>query len=233
MSFLQSSILNNQLNITISVALILLILLIISLLPVIRKFIQEKRTNRAIQSLGSQYLKQVILPDGMEGSVFLDYLVLAQDTIVLVILKKFRGTIFCAENIDQWTQLIGNRSYKFPNTLQQLDSDILSVSSLVKDVNITGQVVFSNDCDFPKGKPIQVKSLSEIQKTEVDKQLHSEQLLNAWYKLKELSQNHLSTQSFAENYFKDQDTKISKTLPTVIFISLIAWVTWRVYFATL
>ena len=233
MQFLESTILENETNVTLIVAASLTLFLIFSLIPAIKKFVKEKKTNRVIQSLGSQCLKQVILPDGMEGSVFLDYLVLGQNSIILVILKKFRGTIFCAENIDQWTQLIGNRSYKFPNTLQQLDSDILSVSSLVKDVTITGQVVFSNDCDFPKGKPEQVKSLSEISKTEIDKQLHSETLLNAWYRLKELSQNHLSTQSFAENYFKDQDTKISKTFPLIFLFSLMAWLIWRLYFATL
>lgn len=219
-------------SITYIVAFILVVFLCISLIPHLKKLINDREINRTIQHLGSQYLKQVILPDGVGGSIFMDYMVLAQDSIVLVILKKFRGAIFCAENIEQWTQIIGNRSYKFPNTLQQLDSDIASVGTLVKDANITGLVVFSRDCDFPKGKPDKVKSITEIRKTETDKQLHSESLLNAWYKLKELSQNHLSTQSFAENYFKDQDTRLSYTFPVMILIALVSWLILRINFAS-
>lgn len=230
---LNSPILNNQANITYGVAIILVFFLCLSLLPSLKKFIKERRTNRTVQSLGSQYLKQVILPDGIGGSIFLDYLVLGQDSIVLVILKKFRGTIFCAENIDQWTQLIGNRSYKFPNTLQQLDSDIVSINNLVKGVKVIGLVVFSSDCDFPKGKPEQVKSISEINKTIIDTQLHSESVLNAWYKLRKLSQNHLSTQSFAEKYFKDQDAKLSYTSPIILSTVLTLWLIWRINFASL
>jgi len=220
----------SQISITLSVAFVLVFLLWVSLLPSMRKYLNERKVNKTIQHLGSQYLKQVILPDGLGGSVFLDYLVLAQHSIILVTLKRFRGTIFCAENIEQWTQLIGNRSYKFPNTLQQLDSDILSVGSLVKDVDITGLVIFSSECDFPKGKPDQVKSIREIKNTTIDKQLHSESLLNAWYKLKDLTQNHLSTQSFAESYFKDQDTKLSYTLPIMLMVALSSWLFWRLYF---
>jgi len=222
----------SSLNITVVITLFLIFLLSLSLLPAFRKILKERKINRTIQHLGSQHLKQVILPDSMGGSVFLDYMVLGKDSIILVILKKFRGTIFCAENIDQWTQLIGNRSYKFPNTLQQLDSDIMSVNSLVKDINVSGLVVFSSECEFPKGKPEQVKSISEIKKTVTDIQLHSEKLLNAWYKLKELSQSHLSTQSFADNYFKEQDSKINFTLPILLSVTIVAWLVWRINFAS-
>lgn len=235
MSFLERffsiSLVDSPFQFTLIVAGILVIFLILSLLPNIKKMIRARKINTAIQHLGSQYLKQVILPDGLGGSIFFDYMVLAQNSIILVVLKKFSGTIFCAENIDQWTQLLGNKSYKFPNTLQQLDSDILAVSTIVKDVDVTGLVVFSSDCNFPKGKPNQVKSISEINKSSVDKQLHSELLLNAWYQLKELSNNHLSTQSFANNYFKDN--QLNYKLPITISSLLVIWLIWRFSFATL
>jgi len=223
----------NQANsVTFIIALMLFFLLIISLYPEVRRRLKEKKMNKRIQRLGSQYLKQVILPDGIGGSIFLDYIVLAQDSIILVILKKFCGTIFCADNIDYWTQLINNKSYKFPNTLQQLDADIISIKNLVKNTEVTGLVVFSNDCQFPKGKPAQVKSIDEIQSPEVAQQLHSEILLNAWYKIKNLSNNYSSTQSFAENYFKDEASAFNYTLPIILFISIAMWLVWRLNFAS-
>ncbi len=222
----------NQMSITIVVAVILFAMLLASVFPGIKDYLKQRKTNRRIQRLGSKYIKHVMLPDGIGGSVFLDYIVLAPQSIMLVILKKFRGTIFCAENIDQWTQLIGNKSYKFPNTLQQLDSDISSVSSLVKNVNVTGLVVFSSDCTFPKGKPDRVKSISELKKTEADKQLHSETLLNAWYGLKDLAEQHMPSQSFAMDYFKDKDVKRSPLMPLLLGCALIAWLVWRMNFAS-
>lgn len=227
-----NTLLDKPIAITILVAMALVIFLLLSVMPTLREYLNERRINRAIQQLGSQYLKQVILPDSLGGSIFLDYIVLAQDSIILVILKNFRGTIFCADNIDQWTQLIGNRSYKFPNTLQQLDSDILSVNTLVEDVNVTGLVVFSSDCNFPKGKPEQVKSIGELTCSGINTQLHSEKLLNAWYKLKELSKNHSSTQSFADDYFKVQNIKKDYSISIILVILLGAWLIWRINFAS-
>lgn len=237
MSFFEQVSINTFLNnynvVTISVAAILLIFFFFNVLPSIREYLTERKINKAIHQLGSQYLKQVILPDGLGGSIFLDYVVLAQHSITLVIYKKFRGTIFCADNIDQWTQLIGNRSYKFPNILQQLDSDISSVHLLAKDVEVTGLVVFPGDCEFPKGKPEQVKSISEITCSGINTQLHSEKLLNAWYKLKELAQNHSSTQSFADDYFKVKNIKKDYSVSIILITLLIAWLIWRINFASL
>ncbi|VAW92188.1 hypothetical protein MNBD_GAMMA23-235 [hydrothermal vent metagenome] len=227
-----NTIVSKPTNVTIIIGIVLLFAFFISLRPAFKKYLKERKVNKSIQHLGSQYLKQVILPDGMGGSVFLDYLILAQNSITLIILKNFRGSIFCAENIEQWTQLIGNKSYKFPNILRQLDSDISSISSLLKGVEVTGLVVFSSDCEFPKGKPEQVKSITEVTEKEVDKQLHSEKLLNAWYRLKEMAGNHSSTQSFAEDYFKDKDVPTNYTLPVVLLLVLISWLVWRINCAT-
>jgi len=226
------SVLGEPINVTILVALLLMCLLLISLLPMLREYFKERKINKSVQGLGSQYIKQAILPDGMGGSVFLDYIILSQQSIILVILKKFRGTIFCADNIEQWTQLINNKSYKFPNTLQQLDSDISSVGSMIKGIEVSGLVVFSNECEFPKGKPEQVKTISELKKTDIDKQLHSEKLLNAWYKLKEMTVNHLSSQSFAKDYFKDKDVKNNYSIPVILAVTIIVWLVWRISFAS-
>lgn len=226
------SLLDKPISVTILVSIFILILIFISAIPNLQVLKNERKINKAIQKIGSQYLKQVILPDGMGGSIFLDYVVLAQNSITLVILKKFRGTIFCADNIDQWTQLVGNKSYKFPNILQQLDSDISSVKMLAKDVEVTGLVIFPSDCDFPKGRPEQVKKINELEKTGVDKQLHSEKLLNAWYKLKDSTINHSSTQSFADDYFKVQNIKKDYSISVVLTCVLTAWLVWRINFAS-
>ena len=226
------SLLDKPISVTILVSIFIFILIFISVIPNLQVLINERKVNKAIHNIGSQYLKQVILPDGMGGSIFLDYVVLAQNSITLVILKKFRGTIFCADNIDQWTQLVGNKSYKFPNILQQLDSDISSVKMLAKDVEVTGLVIFPSDCDFPKGRPEQVKKISELETSGIDKQLHSETLLNAWYKLKDSTINHSSTQSFADDYFKVQNIKKDYSISIVLMCVLTAWLVWRINFAS-
>jgi len=226
------SFLEKPINVTILVGMVLLALLIFSLMPVLRQYFKQRKVSHSIQQLGSQYLKQVILPDGIGGSMFLDYLILAQDSIVLIILKKFKGSIFCAENIEQWTQLIDNKSYKFPNILRQLDSDISSISSLVNGCKVGGLVIFSSDCEFPKGKPSQVKNINELKIKEVDQQLHSEKLLNAWYVLKEMAGNHLSNQSFADDYFKDKHAPKNYTRSIFLLLILTAWLVWRINFAT-
>ena len=127
-----------------------------------RQIVSYLRLEQRIRQLGSAYLKSVCLPDGMDGSIFIEYLIQRPTGFLLLSIKHFRGNIFAAEKIDQWTQVVGNHSYKFTNPLFHLESDLQALRALVPKTDIEGMVVFERGCVFPKGKPEHVYEYQDL-----------------------------------------------------------------------
>lgn len=122
----------------------------------------EFMLRRAIKKLGKQACHNVKLSDGMDGVIYVEHLVLAPTSILLLSVNRFKGVIFAGDNIDFWTQVVDRRSFKFENPLTKLDQDVMSMKALVPGVEIKGFMVFTDESEFPKGKPDQVLLSSEL-----------------------------------------------------------------------
>lgn len=172
------------------VPLFLVCLSILVYLRPLKKYLAEQRLFRAIKSQGQEVLRNIILPDGMDGLVFVENLILTADGIVIFSIKRYPGLIFAGESIDEWTQMIGSRSYKFPNPLRLMESDVSAVKSQVPDVNVYGRVVFSMGSHFPKGQPEQVILARDLIKhqTALRQDDIEPALMKAWEKLRALAQ---------------------------------------------
>ena len=141
---------------------------------------------RIIRKISKYSMKNVVIPDAVEGSSFIDWLVLTPRGILIISQKPYKGMIFASENISQWTQIIERRSYNFDNPLRQLEVDVVTIKSMIPGIPVKGYVVFDRDSFFPKGKPKIVLTLKEIkQNISVFREGNiSEELLAAWDKLK-------------------------------------------------
>jgi len=122
----------------------------------------EKLFARTIKRISKYVMHNVIIPDAVEGSSYIDWLVLTPRGILVLSQKPYSGMIFAAENISQWTQVIGRRSYTFNNPLQQLEVDVVTIKSLIPNAPVKGYVVFDQDSHFPKGKPNKALTLKEV-----------------------------------------------------------------------
>ena len=132
------------------------------LLRIYRRDAEQRRIAKLVKSLNTEFLKNVGFPDGMDGLVFVDYLVLTPSGILVVDLQDYAGFIFGAANIDQWTQMVRRRGFKFENPLHQNAWRVQAVQALVKDAPVLGRVVFSSVSQFPKGVPEGVSHVSTV-----------------------------------------------------------------------
>ena len=152
---------NSEFQATLLVAAVALI----GLLYFIRKQLQrwrcERKIRKVIHRLGARRIQNIRLPDGTGGEVIIEYLLLAPDALVIVGTMRFDGLIFGARLTDQWTQVLGRRSYKFNNPDHYLQRQINAVSQLVPDVAVRGWHLFAN-AKFPKDKPDNVLLLSDM-----------------------------------------------------------------------
>lgn len=132
------------------------------LLRIYRRDAEQRRVAKLIKNLHADFLKNASFPDGMDGYVYVDYLVLTPSGILVVDLQDYAGFIFGAANIDQWTQMVRRRGYKFENPLHQNAWRVQAVQALVDDAPVLGRVLFSSVSQFPKGIPDGVSHVSTI-----------------------------------------------------------------------
>ncbi len=171
----------------IGMAFIIIISVILVLLWKTRQSNQTHRYfPRIIKKISKHYMKNVLIPDAVEGSSFIDWMVLTPRGVLIISQKPYQGMIFASENISHWTQVVDRRSYSFDNPLRQLEVDVVTIKTLVPGVPVKGYVVFDRNSFFPKGKPKIVLTLNEIkQNISVFKEGEiSDELKQAWDKLR-------------------------------------------------
>lgn len=128
----------------------------------IKEAISEYKLKQLLKNIGVDARHNIIIPCGINESIFIDHLILMPNEIFVLGVKKFQGLIFAAEKIDLWTQVIGNKSYKFENPLLQLESNVVSLNSKIEESKIGKKVLFINGSEFPKGKPDNIVSVEEV-----------------------------------------------------------------------
>ena len=143
-------------------------LAIIGLIVVVTLYIRRYKRNRhqrqvkkLINDLSHKSLRNVYTPDGTGSEAWIETLLLTDGGIVVLDIHDYTGNLFGGVNINEWTQLIGSKSYKFNNPLLELPMRIHAVQALVEGVPVIGRVVFTHRGHFPKGIPDGVLMVDE------------------------------------------------------------------------
>lgn len=166
---MNSNILTNIINqhgdtiTTWGIAFLLLLIALFFIWPAAKGWYLDLTLRQKINGLAAESLHQVVIPDGMDGVVYIENLLLTPAGLLILPVHRYQGVLFAADNIDNWTQVIGKRSYKFANPLPQLEADVLAAKNCVGDIPVQGQVLYTRGVEFPKGKPDQLISLSELE----------------------------------------------------------------------
>ncbi len=95
---------------------------------------REWQLQRSIKKMGSEQIRNLICADGLDGFLDLDRLLLTSKEIILISYRPYSGNIYCAERISEWTQVLGQRSFKFKNPLFDLENQLTALR------HITGKV---------------------------------------------------------------------------------------------
>ena len=194
----------------------------------IKECICEWQLNNLLKNVSSASLHNITIPDGIDDKIFIEHLIMMPKKILLLGVKKYRGLIFAADKIDLWTQVIGNKSYKFENPLRQLESDVLALNSKIENTKIEEKVLFINGSEFPKGKPDNVVSISDIK--EWRKNFSEEDISEAvradWKQLADISASNNLTK---DNVLVDEEDTSGLDMFSLLSVitALAAWLVWR------
>lgn len=128
----------------------------------LRKKSAEFILNSILEPYAKDQVKQIIIPDGIGGLIEIEHLILLKQGLLLIESYPMAGNLYGADTIDQWTQIIDGRSYKFANPLRRLRTSRQAIKSLAPNIPVFCRVIFNADSFFPKGKPSDVSVLETL-----------------------------------------------------------------------
>jgi len=151
----------------------------------IKHSFQNWRTYRCLNQLGLDQISHLSCPDGLDGHFKIDRLILLDHAILIINYKKYPGKIFGSENIDEWTQMLGQKSYTFPNPLFNLNIQLQSLSKCIPEVSVEARLFFDGNAEFPKTIPPRVIHPSHIEERFFCNNRHqvNDKVMEAWKKL--------------------------------------------------
>ena len=197
-------------------------------LPMLRRWQEERALLRRIRRLGVASLHNVVIPDGIGGTVFLEHVVLHPEGILVLPVRRYRGAVFAADKIDTWTQVLGKRSYKFPNPLRELESVLLAVRNLAPEAKVAGYLLVTREATFPKGKPEAIVSFSEARERwgKSRKGTLSSVLQEAWHNLQDNAQP-LDRKLQQEVLEPEPAARSNLLIAGLMVLAALAWLGWR------
>lgn len=127
-----------------------------------RKSSDVRCLKRVLKKGGYACKQDVVLPDGVDGYLFVDYLILLRGKIVVMNVESRSGYIFGGETIDEWTCVKNNRTGKFNNPLDKVTLFAQQVKHLFGFNAVDACVLFGSDSEFPKGVPQGVLQMADF-----------------------------------------------------------------------
>ena len=165
------------------------------LLPRLRGMAGEALVGMALEQCSPNVLHDIIIPDGKGGMTQLDHVLLTAEGLLVVETRNYRGLIFGTPRERHWTQRLGHSSHCFLNPLWQNQLHIKALQALNLGVPVCGRVVFTDQAQFPKGRPRGVSQLSSLQ-DDLAEQLRGEPGTThrgAWFQLKRFARTDKSS----------------------------------------
>lgn len=139
----------------------IVVLLIIWL--IIRRRAAGDRLTRILDDISYDRVDGILIPNGDEGEIQIDHLLLTARGLLIVDIKDVAGTVFGSDKMDQWTVISNERRFTFKNPQPGLYDRIAAVRQIVRQVPVEGRLVFLDDAEFTKGVPDFVSGLDQLQ----------------------------------------------------------------------
>ncbi len=120
------------------------------------------KLQRTLKEIAHDRLDAVVIPNGDDGEIQIDYLLLTSQGLLILHIKDVQGTVFGSDKMQDWTVISEDRRYTFSNPQPALYDRIAAVRQIVKQVPVAGRVLFLDGGEFTKGVPGLVCNLDEL-----------------------------------------------------------------------
>ena len=115
-----------------------------------------------LQEIGFDQVNDLIIPNGDDGEILIDSLLLTSQGLLIVDIKNVEGTVFGSDKMQDWTVISADRRYTFSNPQPALYDRIAAVRHIVRQVPVAGRILFGDNAEFTKGVPGLVCNLEDL-----------------------------------------------------------------------
>lgn len=121
------------------------------------------RLQKVLTDISFDRIDGLLIPNGDEGEIQIDHLLLTSQGLLIVDIKKAVGTVFGSDKMQEWTVIGENRRYTFSNPQPALYDRIAAVREIVRQVPVEGRLLFLDGAEFMKGVPSLVAGLDDLE----------------------------------------------------------------------
>lgn len=149
--------------------------------------------RRTIRRISHDCLRDIVLPDGIDGAVQIDYLLLTSRGVLVLDVKDIVGAVFAGDNMDQWTVMDSGRRYSIPNPQTAALRRVTAVREIARDIPVHGRIALTPTASFANKPPKAATTLIELM-DEFDKSSDSpgqrqvDAFYPEWHKLRRLAE---------------------------------------------
>ena len=140
--------------------LAVVVLLIVWL--VVRRRAGGSRLKKILADIGHDRIQNLLIPNGDEGEIQIDHLILTSQGLLIIDIKEAVGTVFGSDKMQEWAVISEDRRYTFPNPQAALYDRIAAVRHIVRQVPVEGRILFLDGAEFTKGVPNLVSDLDTL-----------------------------------------------------------------------
>lgn len=151
---------------------LILVVLLLALLAVYqRRYRKARRLKKVFDAIAYDRIDELVIPSADEGEIQIDHLLLTAEGLLIVDIKDVDGAVFGSDKMQDWTVINDDHRFTFSNPQHGLYDRIAAVRQIVRQVPVTGRVLFLDEAEFRKGVPGLVCTLDSMltEFTEKDK----------------------------------------------------------------
>jgi len=141
---------------------LLMVAILLLVWIVYRRRRRGSRLQRVLAEISHDRIDGLVIPNGDEGEIQIDHLLLTSQGLLVVDIKEVAGTVFGSDKMQEWTVISDERRYTFPNPLGALYDRVAALRHIIREVPVEGRVLFLDDAMFTKGVPDNVASLDTL-----------------------------------------------------------------------
>jgi len=141
---------------------VLAVILLLVWLIIRRRRKPGRNLESVLNEIAYERLEDLVIPKADEGEIQIDHLLLTPGGLLIIDVKDVAGNVFGSDKMDQWTVIAEDKRFTFTNPQPALYDRIAAVRQVVRQVPVSGRVVFLDGARFTKGIPEMVSSLDEL-----------------------------------------------------------------------
>ena len=198
----------------------------VKLLPHLRGKTGEELVGQALERCSPYVLHDILIADGKGGMTQLEHVLLTAKGLLVVETNHNGGMIYGNPRDRHWTQRLGRSSRRFINPLRQNQLQVKALQALNLGVPVSGRVVFTDQAQFPKGRPIGVSQINGLRDDLAEQRLGKPGTSHrgAWFQLERLSRAVKPARKAPPPNITDKQSEDRRTLTAYALLGTsLAW----------